>query len=301
MLKFLKNWTLPIAMLVGMIGYPLFIRLSFLTPALIFTMLLLTFSKISLHELKPKRLHGWLLLIQLAGALAVYLLLCGFNRVLAQAVMVCVICPTATAAAVVTTKLGGNAATLTTYTLIANLGVALVVPVFFPLIESHPEISFQASFLIILSKVFLLLICPFLLSLLLRRVAVKVHHVLSNLHELAFYLWAFSLAIVVSQIVSSLMNYSSDVLTGIYMAIGAFVVCCLQFFLGKTIGGKYHERISGGQALGQKNTILAIWMAHTYLNPISAVGPGFYVIWQNMVNSWQLWKKRKREETMSLK
>ena len=37
MLKFLKNWTLPIAMLLGGIGYPLFIRLSFLTPALIFT------------------------------------------------------------------------------------------------------------------------------------------------------------------------------------------------------------------------------------------------------------------------
>ena len=63
MLKFLKNWTLPIAMLVGAVGYPLFISLSFLTPYLIFTMLLLTFCKVSPHDLKPKPLHAWLLLI----------------------------------------------------------------------------------------------------------------------------------------------------------------------------------------------------------------------------------------------
>ena len=63
MLKFLKNWTLPIAMLVGAIGYPLFISLSFLTPYLIFTMLLLTFCKVSPRDLKPKPLHLWLFLI----------------------------------------------------------------------------------------------------------------------------------------------------------------------------------------------------------------------------------------------
>ena len=81
MLKFLKNWTLPIAMLVGAVGYPLFISLSFLTPYLIFTMLLLTFCKVSPHDLKPKPLHAWLLLIQIAGALAAYLLLYRFNKI----------------------------------------------------------------------------------------------------------------------------------------------------------------------------------------------------------------------------
>ncbi|MEG0454397.1 MAG: transporter, partial [Bacteroides sp.] len=64
MLKFLKDWTLPIAMLIGGVGYPLFTTLSFLTPALIFVMLLLTFCKVSPQELRPKRLHLWLLLIQ---------------------------------------------------------------------------------------------------------------------------------------------------------------------------------------------------------------------------------------------
>ena len=59
--------------------------------------------------------------------------------------------------------------------------------------------------------------------------------------------------------------------------------------------GSVRKRISGGQALGQKNTVLAIWMAYTYLNPLSSVGPGSYVLWQNIINSYQLWKKRKNE------
>ena len=295
MLKFLKNWTLPIAMLVGAFAYPLFIELSFLTPYLIFTMLLLTFCKVSPHELKPNILHLWLLVIQVFGSILVFWLLAPFNRIVAEGAMVCVICPTATAAAVITHKLGGSAASLTTYTLIGNIGAAVAVPLLFPLIESHPEIGFWDSFFIILSKVFPLLICPFVAAVLLRKFVPKVHSLLLSYHELAFYLWAVSLAIVTAQTLFSLINDPADGFTEIMIAVAALVVCCLQFFLGKAIGSRYDDRISGGQALGQKNTILAIWMAHTYLNPLSSVGPGSYVLWQNIINSWQLWKKRKKE------
>ncbi|MBB4042471.1 transporter [Bacteroides reticulotermitis] len=295
MLKLLKNWTLPIAMLTGAIGYPLFMELSFLTPYLIFVMLLLTFCKVSTSDLKPKPLHLWLLLIQIVGALCVYLLLYRFNKIVAEGVMVCIICPTATAAAVITSKLGGSAASLTTYTLIGNVGAALAVPIFFPLIEVHPDINFWASFLLILGKVFPLLICPFLVAWLLEKLLPKVHHKLLGFHEIAFYLWAVSLAIVTAQTLFSLINNPGDGHTELFIALGALVACCLQFFLGKTIGSIYNDRISGGQALGQKNTILAIWMAHTYLDPLSSVAPGSYVLWQNIINSWQLWKKRKRE------
>ncbi len=295
MLSFLKNWTLPIAMLIGAVGYPLFISLSFLTPYLIFTMLLLTFCKVSPRDLKLKPLHLWLLLIQIGGALLAYLSLYRFNKLVAEGVMVCVICPTATAAAVITSKLGGSAASLTTYTLIANIGAAVAVPVLFPLVEVHPDITFGAAFFIILSKVFPLLICPFLVAWLLSKYLPKVHQKLLGYHELAFYLWAVSLAIVTAQTLYSLFNDPADGFTEIMIAIGALVACCLQFFLGKTIGSIYNDRISGGQALGQKNTILAIWMAHTYLNPLSAVAPGSYVLWQNIFNSYQLWKKRKNE------
>ena len=295
MLKFLKNWTLPIAMLLGGIGYPLFIRLSFLTPALIFTMLLLTFCKVSPRDLRPKPLHLWLLLIQIFGAIAVYLLLFRFNKIVAEGAMVCIICPTATAAAVITGKLGGSASSLTTYTLLSNLLAAVAVPLVFPLVEPHADITFFVAFLKILSKVFPLLLCPFLLAWFLRAFVPKVHHFLLGFHDAAFYLWAVALAIVSGQTVRSLVNSDAPVFVELLIALAGLITCCIQFYLGKRIGGHYGERISGGQALGQKNTVLAIWMAYTYLNPLSSVGPGSYVLWQNIINSYQLWKKRKNE------
>ncbi|NDW11734.1 transporter [Bacteroides sp. 214] len=297
MITFLKNWTLPVAMLMGVLGYPLFGRLGFLTPYLIFAMLLLTFCKLSLSELKPRPLHFWLLLIQMVGALAAYLLLAPVNKILAQGLVICFICPTATSAAVITAKLGGSAASVSCYTLLINIGVAIAVPLFFPLIESKPDITFWQASLAILSRVFLLLICPIITAWIIQRYLLKAQRALAYYPDLAFYLWAFALTIISSQILSTLLHYDADMLTALLMAGSTLVLCCLQFFLGKTIGSVYNDRVSGGQALGQKNTILAIWMAQTYLNPLSAIGPGFYVLWQNVVNSWQLWKKRKKEET----
>lgn len=301
MLKLLKNWTLPVAMLIGAIGYPLFVTLSFLTPYLIFIMLLLTFCKISPRDLVLRPLHRWLLLIQIAGALIAYLLLYRIDKIMAEGVLVCIISPTATAAAVITSKLGGSIANVTTYTLLSNTGTAIAVPLFFPLVEVRPDICFGSSFLIIFDRVFPLLIFPFLLAWIFQKSFPKLHRCLLGYHELSFYLWAVSLTIVTSQTTFSLVNESVNGFKEIMIAAGALVVCGLQFFLGKTIGSVYNDRIGGGQALGQKNTILAIWMAHTYLNPLSSVAPGAYVLWQNIVNSWQLWKKRKDESKGRMK
>ena len=84
------------------------------------------------------------------------------------------------------------------------------------------------------------------------------------------------------------------------IALAGLVTCVVQFLLGKRVGQHYGERLSAGQALGQKNTVLAIWMAYTYLQPLSSVGPGSYVLWQNLINSYQLWKKRKQDAHQSV-
>ncbi len=295
MIKFLKDWTLPVAMCIGMVGYPFFIRLQFLTPYLIFIMLLLTFCKISPRDLKIEPLHYWLLALQILGAMAFYWALAPFDPLVAQGALVCIIAPSATAAAVITQKLGGDAASLTTFTLLSNLGTALAVPLLFPWIEPHEGLTFWASFTIIIVKVFPLLICPFLLAWFLRVWMPSWHRKLTKLHDAAFYLWSVALIIAIAITLSSLIEVFSDTRTKILLGLVALIACCLQFYFGKRIGSVYQNRISGGQALGQKNTILAIWIAHTYLNPVSAIAPGAYVLWQNTINSWQLWKKRKRD------
>lgn len=311
MLKFIRNWTLPIAMLVGTLAYLMFAKWSFLSPAkpyvhsfvsfitpwLIFAQLLLTFCKIDLKELKPKRWHLWLLMIQgfscaLAAGVLLFVPMSELNKGVWEGMMVCLICPTATAAAVITGKLGGNAATLTTYTLLSNLLGAMMVPLVFPLVEPHEGLTFWSAFFRILSKVFPLLLAPFFVALFLKHFLRSVHCWLMEHSGMAFYIWAFALALVMGQTARSLLN--SDVSAWL-VALGGLFTCVVQFLLGKRIGSVYHDRISAGQALGQKNTVLAIWMASTYLHPLATIAPGSYVLWQNVINSYQLWKKRKKE------
>ena len=312
MLKFIRNWTLPLAMLAGTLAYLMFAKLpflapvkpmvngfvSFITPWLIFAQLLLTFCKIDMRELKPKRWHLWLLMIQgfsclIAASVLLLVPMGELNIGIWQGMMVCLICPTATAAAVITSKLGGNAATLTTYTLFSNLLGAVMVPLVFPLVEPHDGLTFWDAFWKILGKVFPLLLSPILVAWILKLYVKKVHRWLMEHSGMAFYIWAFALALVMGQTARSLIN--SDTSAWL-VALGGLFTCALQFLLGKRIGSVYNDRLSAGQALGQKNTVLAIWMASTYLHPLATIAPGSYVLWQNIVNSYQLWKKRKKEE-----
>ncbi len=67
-------------------------------------------------------------------------------------------------------------------------------------------------------------------------------------------------------------------------------------FWVRDIGGRYGERISGGQALGQKE-YGACHLDGIYLSE-SAYPPWVrdrMCLWQNIINSCQLWKKRKNE------
>ncbi len=310
MIRFLKNWTLPIAMVIGTLSYYAFAYfpylyplkgcvLSFvsrLTPVLIFTMLFITFCRVSVRDLRPHLWHLWLILIQvvccLLFAVVAYFVPNDPLNVVFQSGMVCFICPTATAAAVVTMKLGGNAPGLVTYTVLSNVIASLVVPIVFPLVYSHVDCSFGKSCVVILSRVFPLLICPLIASVMIKVCWPSIHKKISDLHPLTFYLWAIALAIVVAQTIRSIANSKTDVYTLLYICAISLSICLLQFFLGKRIGGIYGNRISGGQALGQKNTIFAIWLSYTYLNPLASLGPGAYVLWQNIINSWQLWRVR---------
>ena len=298
-LRFLKTYTLPIAMLLGIIGYQYFRLLAPVTHYLIVLMLYFTFCKVDIKDMRWQPWHGWLLLLQLTLSIGLFYILRPLDTVLAQGIMICILMPTATAAAVVTGKLGGNVAALTTYTLLSNLVVAILVPVFFPIVEPGNHISFLEGFLTILSRVFPLLIGPFLLAWFTRFVYHKLKHrqlVLPKaLSAAPFYVWAFSLVILMADTTYSLLNDDYDRHAALWLIIGSLITCLLQFFLGKAIGKHYHMRISAGQALGQKNTILGIWMAHTYLQPVAALGAAGYIVWQNLFNSYQLWKQRKKD------
>lgn len=294
MSEIVKSLTLPVAMISGLVFSRFFAAFGPATPYLIFVMLFVTFCRIDISQMKLRPLHFWLLGIQLLGGIGVYLALAAIDHTLAQGVMICILAPTATSAVVIAGMLGANIATMATYTLLSNLSVAVVAPAVFSLIGSHVDMPFIDSFLIILKRVAPILVLPFAGAYLLKFAARKVYDTIGRYQIISFYVWAFSLMVVSGLTVEFIkaqdsVNYSIE----IWIAVGALVGCLAQFLAGRFVGKRYGDVVAGGQSLGQKNTVLAIWMAQAYLDPVSSIGPSSYVLWQNLVNSWQLWHKRR--------
>ena len=142
-----------------------------------------------------------------------------------------------------------------------------------------------------MGKVFPLLLCPLLCAEAVRKFLPRLHALLvTKGRNLPFYLWlvALSLAIAMTSRAIAHSHLSIWVMAGI--AAVSFVCCLAQFAFGRYIGRRNGEVIAGGQSLGQKNTVFAIWFACTFLTPVTAIAGGFYSLWHNLVNTWQLYK-----------
>jgi BASS family bile acid:Na+ symporter len=138
---------------------------------------------------------------------------------------------------------------------------------------------------------------PFVAAWLVRAYLPKLHAKLLSFKDLAFYLWAVALAIAVGVTVRSIVH--TDVAIGLLIgiAVASLLCCAAQFAIGQKIGLKYDDRIGGGQSLGQKSTVFSIWLGATFMSPVTSMAGGFYSIWHNVYNSYQLYQNRKENET----
>lgn len=309
---FLKRWTLPVAIAIGAIVYLLFAYtprleqassffapiMNAILPMFMFLILFVTFCKVDFRKMLPSKWHLWIggqqiIFVLLVVGVILAFSLEGESLILAEGVLACIIGPCASAAPVVTAKLGGNLESMTTYTFISNFITAILIPLFFPLIESKATMGFATAFFLILYKVALVLIVPMGLSYIVKHFFHSFHRWVINVKDLSYYLWAASLTIVTGTTVKNICHAQTSASFLLLIALLSLLLCFLQFFMGWRIGARCGSIIESGQALGQKNTAFAIWIASVYLNPLSSVGPGCYILWQNIINSFELWQKEK--------
>lgn len=312
-IAFVKEWTLLVALVLGSVVYLLFSRIPSLEPVgdfmgpklvdlmpyIIFTMLYLTFCKIDMKNFRPRKWHfalqGIRTFLSALVVFAISLIPVGDTetKLIMEGVFICVICPTAAAAPVVTEKLGGGIATMTVYMIIANIFSVIIIPTFFPMVEHSANITFGIAFLLVLKRVFLVLAVPLILGLLTQHYLPRVVEWVKRQRNLAFYLWSCNLSIIMGLAVRMITRTQ---LTGLALFLLLFlplIVCLILFTIGKAVGGIWGERINGGQALGQKNNVVGIWLMHSFLNPVAVIAPCAYVVWQNIINAIQLWYKDK--------
>jgi BASS family bile acid:Na+ symporter len=311
-IKFLKDWTLPVSITVGTVCYLTFYYVPQLDalgtqlapvfdvifPLFVFLTLWVTFCKVDFHQMRPHRWHIGVLVAQLLLVAAnigiVFLVEADVEqKLLWEAMLTCIIGPAASASPVVTGKLGGNISTMTTYVLISSLASALLIPLVFPMLEQAIKVSFMEAFLIILEKVSIVLLLPLVLGWIMQHYMKGICAKIAAMPNLSFYFWAISLSITTGITVKNIVHSTASLTLLLLIAGTTFVLCWVQFGIGRAIGHHLGEEINAGQALFQKNTALSIWVAYMYLHPVASVGAGCYVLWQNIINSLELWQYRK--------
>lgn len=304
----LKKWALPISMLIGALSYYTYISIPFLDfthaivrqalsivqPLLIFCMLFVSFCRTSPEQMRP---HRWMiapLLIQCLSFLLMGYVLAQMpdmtGRTIVESAMICMICPTATAASVVTMRLHGNQSAVVSYTVLINLAASVLIPAVVPFIHiiGHENITFLNAFILILCKVFPLLIFPLALAWTLRKVKPDWHATVSRHSDLSFKLWIVALSIAIGVTCKAIHHSDEPLWELVGIAIVSLLCCLFQFAAGHLIGKNFNETIAATQSFGQKNTVFAIWMGYTFMSPVTALAGGFYSIWHNVINSYQL-------------
>ena len=305
--QLIRDWMLPGAIVLGASLYliyhfspALYAYGSWLHPLVsegqrlvIAVLLFFQFVKISPHDLRLTRWHLKALAFQtglfLALAACVLLLQPGPLRMLAECAMLCFICPTAAAAGVITDRLGGNLAATVSYVVIINVAATFLIPLVIPLVNPSAQMGFWTYVGHIAWKVFPILILPALLAWLIRYITHRLQRTLMRWASYSFYVWGIglTLAMVLATRALLLSALGAWAVGGIIMVS---VLCCfVQFFVGRHIGRS--DAITAGQTLGQKNTGFLIWLGYHYMTPVTSVAGGLYAIWQNLFNSWELYRK----------
>ena len=311
-IRFLKDWTLPVAIAVGTVVYLLFYLVPFLDgagdalgevvdtifPFMVFSTLFSTYCRIDFHQMRPHRWHVGVLLAQVVlVALNVWIIFRveadPEQKLLWESVLTCIIGPAATAAPVVTAKIGGNINTMTAYVVISAFASALMIPAAFPLLERGVSADFWEMFFIILQKLAMVLVAPLVLGWCVQHYAKRLCAWIVSIPDLSFYLWAAQLAVTSGVTVRNIVHSDAALRTLLMIAVLSLILCFALFLIGRWIGSHLGDEINGGQASFQKNTALSIWVAYVYLNPVASVGAGCYVLWQNIINSLELWQYRR--------
>ena len=272
---------------------------------MVFCTLFSTFCRVDFHQMKPHRWHVGVMLAQLLivalNCWIIFAVKASYEqKILWESVLTCIIGPTATAAPVVTAKIGGNINMMTAFVVISSFASALMIPAVFPLLERGSHLTFWSAFIIILEKLVMVLIAPLALGWYMQHFAKRVCAWIVSIPDLSFYLWSAQLAVTSGVTVRNIVHSDAALRTLIMIAVLSLILCFVLFLIGRSVGHHLGDKINSGQASFQKNTALSIWVAYTYLNPMASVGAGCYVLWQNIINSLELWQYRKKQGTFKL-
>ena len=291
-----KSIVMPVGLLLGVLSGvfipEIVIPANESIPYFIALMLLTTYSKLDFKEIKVSRMPVFMIVFQYAVAILSYLALYFWNPLFAQQAFICLICPVATSAPVIALMLGANIAVLVSFTLVSYVAIAILTPFLLPIVGGTQGVHFLATSWMIARQIIPLILLPLIVAYLFKNYLPKADSFLQKHHGISFYLWSITLVLVIGKATTFVLAQPSDMIpVEIGLAAISLVACVFQFVAGHAIGARFGNKVAGTQGLGQKNTAIAMWLAFEYLNPLVSVGLAAYSVWQNIINSTQIYLK----------
>jgi bile acid:Na+ symporter, BASS family len=293
--SFFKNYSRVFGLLVTMMFgafLPQFHAFSSLIQYLLMIMLFFAFLDI---EFKPQTFQKsvlWVLLANVTVAFISYAVLASFDIMFALAAFMTAIAPTAIAAPVIIGFIKGEIEYVAAAVLITNIASAVIVPIALPfLIGAEVQISIRE----VLQPVLVVMFVPLILARLVSRLPSKTQDFIRNGRSFSFPVWLVNLFIISANASNFLRNENTDSISSlITIALISLVICIVNFGMGALLGGRHHWQ-EASQSLGQKNLSFVIWIALTFINPLVAMGPIFYILYHHLYNSWSLYQFEKRQ------
>ncbi|MCX7874928.1 MAG: hypothetical protein N2321_02035 [Melioribacteraceae bacterium] len=285
----MKNFLLLISISAG-IFFPYGHNYVFLIRYFLMLLLFFSFLDINVNKKIIHIKHFLILGIIVFSSLLFYFLLNIFNHEIAQAVFITSIAPTAIAAPVIISLRKKNIEFVMFSLLLNNIAISLLIPFLLPTITNSENIIKINE---VLFPVLITISVPLIVSQLFKYLLPAIWKKLVAWKDSSYYILIVNIYIAVSDASTFIRSENDNNLhIALLIAISSALLCIFYFTLGWLIGGKNFSA-EASQSLGQKNNAFTIWIALTYLSPLVALGPVFYVLYQNIYISWVLYKNNK--------
>lgn len=207
------------------------------------------------------------------------------DRNAALAVFTIGIAPTAVASTVLADFFKKDISYVTASVLLTSPVIAFALPLILPfLIEIEEGVPLTDILFAILSLIFV----PLILSFTIKTILPTLSKQLLKVKKIGFILFIVNVYIASANARHFLENNGDENWHSVgLIAMAAAITCLIQFRIGDVLG-RPQFAIESSLALGRKNTMFALWVCLTFISPLVALGPMFYIIFQNLYNTGQL-------------
>jgi len=289
-----KGLSLLFMMLVGAF-VPQAHTFSFLIQYLLMVMLFFAFLDIEFKLQAFKKSVLGVLLANIAVAFVSYVILVQFDVTLALAAFMTAIAPTAIAAPVIINFIQREVEYVVAAVVLTNIASALIVPIALP---SLLGTAVQISVWEVLQPVLVVMFVPLILAQLVKILPADAQAFVRKGKAFSFAIWLANLFIISANASDFLRNGNTNSISTLaFIALVSLIICIVNFGVGALLGGRSHWQ-EASQSLGQKNLSFVIWIALTFINPLVAMGPMFYIVYHHLYNSWSIYQFEKQRRIL---